>query len=71
MIEEGFNYLDSTVKEMTDFIKTRVDNQGRQEEKKKSSMDLKKKNYEKSTKKRKRADSDSSVVESSEVSIFC
>ena len=26
MIEQGFNYLDSTIKEMTDFFETRVEN---------------------------------------------
>ena len=35
MIEQGFNYADSTVKEMTDFFETRVDNPDPREHKKK------------------------------------
>ena len=64
MIEQGFNYADSTIKEMTDFFETRVENLEPKEEKKKSSTAAKK--IKKSNKKRKRDDSDSSVVESSE-----
>ena len=45
MIEQGFNYADSTIKEMTDFFETA-------------------KKAKKATKKRKREDSDSNVVES-------
>ena len=63
MIEQGFNYADSTIKEMTDIFETRVENLERKEEKKKSSTAAKK--SKKSTKKRKREDSDFSVVESS------
>ena len=66
MIEQGFNYADSTIKEMTDIFETRVENLEPKEDKKKSSAAAKKSN--KSTKKRKREDSDSSAVESSEES---
>ena len=34
MIEQGFNYADSTVKDMTDFFKTRVEHLDPKEEKK-------------------------------------
>ena len=37
MIEQGFNYTDSTVKEMTDFFETRVDNLEPKEDIKRSS----------------------------------
>ena len=66
MIEQGFNYADSTIKEMTDFFETRVENLEPKEHKEKSSAAAKK--SKKFTKKRKREDSDSSVVESSEES---
>ena len=66
MVEQGFNYAGSTIKEITDFIETRVENLEPNEDKKKSSAAAKKSN--KSTKKRKREDSDSSAVESSEES---
>ena len=66
MIEQGFNYADSTIKEMTDFIENRVENLEPKEDSKKSSAAAKKsKNY---LKKRKREDSDSSVVDSSKES---
>ena len=67
MIEQGFNYADSTVKEMTVFFETRVENFYTKEEKKKSSAAAKK-SLKKSAKKRKRKDSYSSVVEFSEES---
>ena len=41
-IEQGFNYADSTVKEMTDFFKTSVENLEPREEKKKFSALAKK-----------------------------
>ena len=66
MIEQGFNYVDSTVKKMSDFFETRVVNLEPKGGKKKSSADTKKFKDKKSTKKRKREDSNSSVVESSE-----
>ena len=44
MIEQGFNYADSTIKEMTDFFETRVENLEPKEEKKKSSAASKKAN---------------------------
>ena len=63
MIEQGFNYADSTIKEMTDFFETRVENLEPKEDKKKSSVAAKK--SKKSLKKRKLEDSNSSVVDSS------
>ena len=62
MIEQGFNYTDSTIKEITDFFEPRVENLEPKEENKKSSADAKK--FLKKVKKRKREDSNSSVVES-------
>ena len=44
MIEQGFNYTDSTVKEMTDFFETRVENLGAKEDRKKASATAKKTN---------------------------
>ena len=67
MIEQGFNYADSTIKEMTDFYETRVKNLERKVDKKKASSAFKK--SKKSHKKRKKEDSDYSVVESSKESI--
>ena len=62
MIEQGLNYADSTIIEMSDFFGTRVENLEPKEGKKKSSVASENK---KSHKKKKREDSDSSVVESS------
>ena len=67
IIEQGFNYANSTVKEMTDFFETRVENLEPKGKKKKASTAAKK-THKKSAKKRKREDSDSSVVESSQES---
>ena len=67
MIEQGFNYADPTIKEMTDFFETMVENSEPKEDKKKCSA-ASKKNLKKSHKKRKREDSDSSVIESSKES---
>ena len=67
MIEQGFNYADYTIKEMTDIFETRVENFEPNEEKQKSSAAAKKTN-KKRHKKRKWDDSDSSFVESSEES---
>ena len=64
MIEQGFNYADSTVQEMSDFLETRVENLETKKEKKKSPAAAKKIN-KKSAKKYKGEDSNSSVVESS------
>ena len=66
MIEQGFNYADSTIKEMTDFFEIRVENMEPKEDKKNSSAASKK--SKKSTKKTKREDSNSDVVESTEES---
>ena len=66
MIEQGLNCTDPTIKEMTDFFETRVENSEPKGEKRKSSATAKKSKDKKSNKKRKRADSDSSVVDSSE-----
>ena len=40
MIEQGFNYTDSTIKDMTDFFETRVENLELKEEKKTDSSVL-------------------------------
>ena len=66
MIEQGFNYADSLIKEMTDFFETRVENLEPKEEKKKISTAAKK--SLKKIKTKKRVDSDSSAVESSKES---
>ena len=66
IIEQGFKYADSIVKEISDFFETRVENLEPKEDKKKSSAAVNK--AKKSTKKRKREDSDSSGVESSKES---
>ena len=63
-IEQDFNYVDSTIKEMTDFFETRVINLEAKEDKKKSSTDSEKRKDKKAFKKRKRRDMNSSVVES-------
>ena len=49
-IEQGFNYADCTVKEMTNFFETRVENLEPKEEKKKCSTVAKKLKDKKSTK---------------------
>ena len=46
MTGRGFNYTDSTVKDMTDFFETRVENLEPKEEKKKSLAAAKKKRPE-------------------------
>ena len=50
VIEQCFNYVDSTIKEMTDLFETRVENLEPKEDKKKSPAAAKK--AKKSTKKR-------------------
>ena len=65
MIEQDLNDADSTVKEMTDFSETRVENLEPKENKETSSAAAKKLKDKKSIKKRKQEDSDSSVIESS------
>ena len=42
MTEQGFHYADSTIKEMTSFIETRVENLEPKEDKKQSSVASKK-----------------------------
>ena len=42
MIEQGFNYADSTIKVMTDVFETRVENLEPKEDKRKSSAAVKK-----------------------------
>ena len=42
MIEQGFNYADSTIKEMTDFFETSVENLEPKWDKKKSAAATKK-----------------------------
>ena len=66
IIKQGFNYADSTIKEMIDFFETRVENLEPKEDRKMSSSASKK--PRKALKKRKREDSDSSVIESSDES---
>ena len=66
MFEQGFNYADSTIKDMTNFFETRVEKLEPKEDRKKSSVASKK--SKKSIKKRKRDDSNPSVVESSKIS---
>ena len=66
MIEQGFSYANSTIKEMIAFFETRVENLEPKEEKKISSVAAKK--SQKKAKKRKREDSGSNVIESSEES---
>ena len=66
MIEQGFNCADSTIREMTYFFETRVENLEHKDDRKKSSAASKK--SKKTLKKSKREDSDSSVVESSKKS---
>ena len=52
IIKLGFNYADSSVKEMTDFFETRVENLESREKMKKSSIVSKKKKDKKATKNR-------------------
>ena len=66
MIEQGFNYADSTTKDMTHFFETRVENLEPKEDRKKISVAAKK--SKNAHKKRKREDSDSIVVGSSKES---
>ena len=66
MFEQGFNYADSTIKEMTDFFETRVENIEPKEEEKKSLAAAKK--SQKKAKKTIREVSDFSVVVSKEES---
>ena len=61
IMKQGFNYADSTIKEMTNLFETRVENLEPKEDRKKSSAASKK--SKKAHKKRKREDSDSSVIE--------
>ena len=68
MIEQGFNYTFSILKEMSDFFETRVKNLEPKEGKKKSSATAKKTN-KKSANKNKGENSNSIVIESSEESI--
>ena len=65
MIEQSFNYADSTVKEMTDFFEIRVENLEHKIDKKKSSAQLKKKKEKNALIKRKRGDYNSSILKSS------
>ena len=61
---QGFNYVDSTVKEISDFFVARVENLEPEEVKKKSSTAAKKTKDKKCLKNRKQEDLYSSVVES-------
>ena len=64
MIERGFNYAGSTIKEMTDVFQNKIVNLEPKEDKKKSSAAAKKSKDDK-CKKRKRTDSNINVIESS------
>ena len=66
MIKQGFNYTISTIKEMSDFFETRVENFEPKEEEKKSSSPARK--TKKKIKKRKQEDSHSSIIEPGEES---
>ena len=66
MIKQGLNLADFTIKKITDFFETRVENLEPKEDRKKSSTASNL--SEKKLKKRKGEDSDSSVVASSEES---
>ena len=65
MIEQGFNYADSTVKKMTNFFKTRKEKLDPKQNKK-SSAASKKIKEKKSSKEWKKVDYDSNAVDSSE-----
>ena len=54
MIEQGFNYAASTIKEMTDFFETREENLEHKEDKNKSSKASKKNQEKKSSKEKKK-----------------
>ena len=66
MTEQGFDCAYSTIKEMTDFFETRVENLELRKDKKKSSASYKKKREKKYNKKTNWDDSKSSVVEFNE-----
>ena len=66
MIEQGFNYADSTIKEMIDFFQTRVEKLEPKKDQKKSSVAAQK--SKKLHNKRKMEDSNSNVVGSSKES---
>ena len=66
MINQDFNYADSTIKETTDFFETRVENLEPKEDKERSSAASKK--PLKKFKKSKREDFDSNIVEPSKES---
>ena len=68
MIDQAFNYVESTVKEMTDLFEIRVENLKLTKDKKKSFAAACKSKEKKSLKKCKRTDYNSSVVQSSEES---
>ena len=67
MIEQGLNYADSTVIEMTDYFETRVENLERKENRNISST-ITRKTKKKSLKMSIEEDSDASVLESSKES---
>ena len=62
MIKQCFNYVDSTVKEMTDFFDNCVENLETNEDKIKSSTAAKKCKDKKVNKKQTKADSESKVM---------
>ena len=68
MIEQGFNYADTTVKEMIDFFETGIENPNPSYDWIKSSMSSKKKKERKFSNKRKQDGYNSSIGDSSEES---
>ena len=62
MIEYGFNFVNFTIKNMTDFFETRVEKLEPRQHKKQSSTFFKKSKDKKALKKSKRNDSKSSVL---------
>ena len=67
MVEQYFNFTNSTVKEMTDFYETRAESLDHKEDKKMSFASLKKRSQgKKSNNNKKRVDPDSRVEHSSE-----
>ena len=56
IIEQGLNYVDSTVKEMTDLFETGVENLEPREDKNKSSASSRQKNQEKKSNKKTKQD---------------
>ena len=65
MIQQSFNYADTTVKETTDLFKTKVEKLETKEEQRNFSVAAKKSKDKKSLKKRKKVDANFTVINSS------